>query len=152
MLIISELNPVATGQIEMDVLQKLDAAGEQLMQQRENMWRLLDLSDDMFLVAKADGTIIRLNAAWSKALGWSREEFTAMGWKVLVHPDDLEKTEQEVIAQKDRDVVDFKNRYRDKDGRFHWFSWKAIQWTDQQVTYAMARELQQRGNDEQTAG
>ena len=54
--------------------------------------RFFDLSIDMLCIAHFSGHFQRLNAAWEKTLGFSREELQSMRMFEFVHPDDREGT------------------------------------------------------------
>jgi two-component sensor histidine kinase len=59
----------------------------------------------------------------------------------FVHPDDLEVTAQEAQrARAGQSVLDFRNRFRAKDGTYHWLQWRSM--PDQTgMSYATARDI-----------
>lgn len=105
---------------------------------RDRMWRL---STDLMLVAQFDGIIEATNPAWTQALGWSQEQLLGQQFLTLVHPDDIASTCAAMSGlESGRNIPDFKNRYRHRDG-----SWRTIAWTavpDQQFIHAVGRDIQ----------
>ncbi len=89
--------------------------------------RLWQLSSDIMLVARFDGTITAVNPAWSQVLGWSEDELLGRSLFDLIHQDDLART---VSAAKEilegEAFPSFENRYRGKDGTHRWISWAAV--------------------------
>jgi len=84
------------------------------------------LSTDLLCIAGLDGHFLRINPAWEKILGFSKEELFKAPFFVLVHPDDLANTASVVERIKaGEDCNDFVNRTRCKDGSYRWISWKA---------------------------
>lgn len=84
---------------------------------------------------------LKLNAAWEKVLGWTKNELMARPWITFVHPDDVSKTHDIAEAQKETNVVNFVNRYRHKDGRWIPLRWMALQWDRFGRTYAIAETV-----------
>src|SRR5258708_22717818 len=92
----------------------------------ESSERFFDLSIDLLCIAHFSGYFSRINPAWEKTLGFTREELQAAPFIDFVHPDDRERT-----LEKNREVRSggqarsFENRYRCKDGSYKWFLWNA---------------------------
>ncbi len=103
--------------------------------------RWFSISDDMCCVANFDGYFTRVNAAWSRWLGYSEEELLDQPFVAFVHPDDVERTVSETaaLAGGPHATINFENRYRAKSGRWHWLSWSAR--SDGKCIYAAARDL-----------
>jgi diguanylate cyclase (GGDEF)-like protein/PAS domain S-box-containing protein len=104
--------------------------------------RLFDLSMDMLCVGGFDGYFKELNPAWSRTLGWSTEELMAHEWLHFVHPDDKQPTVDALSALgENRPVMGFENRYQHKDGGYRWISWNTYPLAEEQVVYAVARDV-----------
>jgi two-component system sensor histidine kinase/response regulator len=134
-----------------ELLSMMAAVGSQIGQfierkrTEEELDRLFMLSLDMLCVAGFDGYFKRLNPAWEKTLGYTREELMATAYLDFVHPDDRAATLEE--AKKlttGAQVIAFENRYRCKDGSYKWLSWNSTPLGDQQAIYAMARDITER--------
>src|SRR5688572_11310769 len=112
--------------------------------------RFFALSLDMLCSAHFSGYFKRLNPAWEKTLGFSREELRSKPMFEFVHPDDLERTrDQNQTVRSGGQALVFENRYRCKDGSYKWLLWNATADLDHQVIYAVARDITDRKQAEQ---
>jgi len=112
--------------------------------------RFFDLSLDMLCITGFDGYFKRLNPAWEKVLGFSREELMARPRFEFIHPDDLEATKAAIAkSRQGAQIVSFENRYRCKDGGYRWLLWTATPSLEEKVTYAAARDITDRKQAEQ---
>lgn len=111
-------------------------------QAQEQLDKLFDLSMDLLCVAGVDGFFKQINPAFERTLKFSREELLSRSFLEFVHPDDRAGTVAEVerLAQ-GLPVVDFENRYRDKDGNWHWLAWRSTPLPQQGLIYAVARDI-----------
>lgn len=102
--------------------------------------RIWNVSQDLLVVADAEGKYLSLNPAWTSTLGWSETDLIGHTSEWLLHPDDREKTRAELVrlAEGNR-TLQFENRLRHKDGSFRWLSWAAV--PDRGQIYAVARDV-----------
>jgi PAS domain S-box-containing protein len=107
----------------------------------EELGRFFSLSLDFLCIASADGFFKRVSPAVTDMLGWTVEEFLARPYIDLVHPDDRERTLQEVERQitSGEKVLQFENRYLHKDGSWRTLSWRSV--PQGQLMYATARDV-----------
>jgi len=107
--------------------------------------KFFDVSLDMLCIAGTDGYFKRVNAAFTRALGWSEEVLLAQPFLELVHPDDKPATQAEIekLARGDL-TISFINRFRCADGEWKWLKWNAYPETDTGRLYAVARETRDR--------
>ena len=125
-----------------EALRALNATLEQRVSdrtaERDEFWRN---SQDLMIVAHLDGTIVALNPAWSKILGWNAAELVGKSFSALVHPDDLvgSRAEVERLADENYTTVQFENRYRSTDGGWVWLSWGVSSKAGR--LYGVAREI-----------
>jgi PAS domain S-box-containing protein len=104
--------------------------------------RFFDLSIDMLCIAHFSGYFLRLNAAWEKTLGFTREELQSKRMFEFVHPDDRERTlDQNRIVRTGGQALGFENRYLCKDGSYRWFRWNATADLNHQLIYSLARDI-----------
>ncbi len=89
--------------------------------ERDRIWQL---SPDLMCVARTDGSLVSVNPAWECMLGWSADWLTGRNASEIKHPEDAERTAAELgrLATGLR-TVNFEDRYRHKDGSWHWISW-----------------------------
>jgi diguanylate cyclase (GGDEF)-like protein/PAS domain S-box-containing protein len=105
--------------------------------------RFFDLSRDMLCTANPDGYFVELNDAWTASLGYSLAEMRAVPFIERVHPDDRARTEAEAAAlfAGAGTTLRFENRYRAKDGRWHWLRWSSQLAPDESLVYARAADV-----------
>jgi PAS domain S-box-containing protein len=112
--------------------------------------RFFSISIDMLCIAGFDGYFKRLNPAWEKTLGFSREELLSRPMFEFVHPDDLERSrEQNRQVRAGGQALSFENRYRCKNGSYRWFLWNARADLDRQRIYSLARDITDRKRAEE---
>ena len=104
--------------------------------------RFFDLSIDMLCFLDFNGHFKRLNPAWERTLGFSREELMSRPFIEFVHPDDRERTlNQNREVRAGGQALGFENRYRCKDGSYRWFLWNAAPDSVGKVIYSVARDV-----------
>ena len=104
-----------------------------------------DVTLDMLCIASLEGYFISLSPSWTETLGWSEEELKSRPYLEFVHPDDRQST---IDAMKNMEmgenVFSFDNRYLCKDGSYRWLSWKSNVNLEEELVYAVARDIQER--------
>jgi PAS domain S-box-containing protein len=104
--------------------------------------RLFKYSIDLLCVAGFDGYFKQLSPAWERTLGWTMEELLARPYLDFVHPDDGAGTAHVAgTLVEGRLVLTFENRYRCRDGSYRWLSWNAYPLPDEQLVFAVARDV-----------
>jgi diguanylate cyclase (GGDEF)-like protein/PAS domain S-box-containing protein len=111
----------------------------------EESARSFDLSLDMVCVAGFDGYFKRVNPAFERVLGYSEEDLLGRPFLDFVHPDDRRSTEAEAAAiAAGGGTVQFRNRYLAKDGTIHWIEWTSQPLVEEEIIYAVARDVTER--------
>src|SRR5262249_1873766 len=131
---------VAASMIRMDVRRRRRNADE--------LDRFFNLSLDMFCIRDFNGRITRFNSAWERNLGYSSEEILAKRYTDFIHPEDVERTLAKVQTLVQTNTIAFDNRYRAKDGTYHWLRWNEI--AHNGLVYAAARDITERRRAETT--
>jgi len=104
--------------------------------------RFLGLSIDMFCTAGFDGFFKSVNPAFEKTLGFSVKELLERPYLEFVHPDDWQGTQTESGRLQNGDVTfAFENRYLCKDGSYKWILWNAVSLPEQELIYAVGRDI-----------
>lgn len=117
--------------------ENLEATVAERTQERDRVW---NLSHDLLGVADRNGVWLSINPAWTTTLGWEQEEIVGRSTEWLEHPDDREKTRDEITHLASGGVTPFfENRLRCKDGTYRWLSWTAVPEGD--LLYCVARDV-----------
>jgi PAS domain S-box-containing protein len=112
---------------------------------RERIW---NVSQDLLIVADANGNLRSINPAWTTTLGWSEGDLLGRTFDWLCHPDDRARTQIELAKLAEgRKTLAFENRFRHKDGSYCWLSWRAV--SDRGHLYAVARDVTELKNAEE---
>jgi diguanylate cyclase (GGDEF)-like protein/PAS domain S-box-containing protein len=119
-----------------------------------NLERFFDYAIDMLCVADATGYFLKVNRAFERVMGYSREELLSRPFVEFVHPDDRADTIAETRRLSTGQLTfKYENRYRSKDG-----GWKVISWTcypdpETGLMYAVARDMtEERGREDRLDG
>lgn len=119
---------------------KKDITKQKQGEQRINQF--FSLSTDFFCVAKTNGYFEKISPAFSKELGFDEEELFSKPFFEFVHPDDVERTKQELEKLSNgANTINFKIRFRCKDNSFRLLSWNATPDKESGVLYATARDI-----------
>jgi PAS domain S-box-containing protein len=118
-------------------------AQDELREKSEELDRFFTMSLDLFCIADTDGNFIHLNPAWERTLGYSLTELEGQRFLDFVHPDDLPATLAAVAdLNGQKEVLDFTNRYRCKDGSYRWIEWRSR--AKGKLVYAVAQDITER--------
>jgi len=89
--------------------------------ERDRLW---ELSTDLMLRCRFDGTVAAVNPAWTKILGWAETDLVGASLFRFVHADDVERTTQGAVRSSEgHSYPRFENRYRCRDGGYRWINW-----------------------------
>ena len=110
-----------------DVLAAMTAVGRQIglyverQRSADELERFFELSPDLLCVANLDGYFVRVNPAWTRVLGYEPAALLTQAFMDFVHPDDHEATAAAMGALTSGvRIREFENRYRARDGAYHW--------------------------------
>ena len=115
-----------------------------IRQARQEQQALFSMSLDMICIADINtATFLKVNQAFTSILGYSEEELLEVPFTDFIHPDDIEPTRKIVVEslQKGKKVINFKNRYRCKNGEYRWLNWASHPVPEKGVTYAVAHDI-----------
>jgi two-component system, cell cycle sensor histidine kinase and response regulator CckA len=115
------------------------------VEERQQFFRFFTTSADLMCIADHLGNFKRVNPACSETLGYSEAELVARPFAEFVHPEDQQRTREEMKRQLEiGHSLNFENRYICKDGSIRWLSWRAIYNKDDCTTYATANDITER--------
>ncbi len=140
--VVSHAAPIRdeTGRIIAGVVVFLDITD--LKHAERNLEQFFTLVPDMVCIASADGRFLVVNDAWERVLGYTKAELMAVPFSTFVHPDDLAATAQASTAQHaGQPAASFVNRYRAKDGTYHWLEWNGSPLNESGILFAAARDI-----------
>jgi PAS domain S-box-containing protein len=104
--------------------------------------RFFELSLDLFCIANLTGYFLRVNGNFTRLLGYSESEFLSRPFLDFVHPEDVPATVAETAKLMSGGmVVQFRNRYRDRQGDYHWLEWMARPIPEDDIIFAVARDV-----------
>jgi PAS domain S-box-containing protein len=114
--------------------------------------RIFNMSADMICVAGFDRYFKRVNPSFTRVLGYSEAELIGKPYTDFIHPDDRMATVSEAksLEGQPRDSSKpFQNRYLCADGTYRWLEWKSISLPEEELVYAIARDVtEQKANEE----
>jgi PAS domain S-box-containing protein len=120
-----------------------------LQEKSEELDQFFTLALDLLCIADTEGTFRRLNSAWETTLGYRMDELVGKKFLDLIHPDDLEVTLVAVEHMSSgKEVINFVNRFRCKDGSYRWIEWRSFPY-GKKLIYAAARDVTERKQVEQ---
>jgi two-component system, NtrC family, sensor kinase len=112
--------------------------------------RFFTISLDILCVVNFDGYLKQINPATTQILGYSKAELLGKQFIEFVHPDDRETTKKEAQSVADGNcTIEFENRWQCRDGSYKWLLWNATPFCNEQLIYAVARDITQRKKTEQ---
>src|SRR3984885_9549669 len=102
--------------------QELSDALEKLAQEAARLQTVIDTVPSFLGTSLPDGSKEYLNKRWYEYTGLPLEQRKGWGWKVVVHPDDLDQLLREWLALVDaRKPGELETRIRRYDGEYRWF-------------------------------
>ena len=116
----------------------------------KHLKKFFELALDLFCIADAKkGRFVEVNPAFSRTLGWSREQLLAQPFWEFIHPDDFQKTVAEIERmQQGVPTISFENRYRSADGAYHHLVWNVFPEPASDLLFAAARDVTEKNLNE----
>jgi PAS domain S-box-containing protein len=101
-----------------------------------------EVSIDMLCVLGFNGYFERLNPAWERTLGFTRDELKSKPFIEFVHPDDRERTlKQNADVRAGAKALGIEKRYLRQARSFRWFHWNAAPDHRHNLIYSVARDI-----------
>lgn len=117
--------------------QDLEQRVAQRTRERDRIW---NLSVDLMGVCRPDGSLVAINPAWQRMLGWTSEDVNEANLAAFIHPDDLNATQQSLTALlESAGTAAFDVRMRRSDEQYRWIRWTASR--DDGLFYVIGRDV-----------
>src|ERR1700723_611716 len=101
---------------------ELSDALDKLGEEAARLQTVIDTVPSFLWTSLPDGSKEYLNKRWYEYTGLTLEQGQGWGWKVVVHPDDLDRLVFEWLALVDaRKPGELETRIRRYDGEYRWF-------------------------------
>jgi PAS domain S-box-containing protein len=111
--------------------------------QAEELESFFTVNLDLLCIADMDANFLKCNEAWSRILGYYNEELCKRKFLEFVHPDDIQSTLDAILSLSNgKNVIDFINRFRSKDGKYHYIEWQLH--PKENLIYTSARDITER--------
>ncbi|WP_428390547.1 ATP-binding protein [Lichenicoccus sp.] len=103
------------------LLKQQDQTVQARTRERDRAWRV---SQDLLVVADADGTMRAVNDTWTALLGRGERELVGRNFVEFAHPDDLDATRDTLAGILEAPLTRaYEFRLRHKDGTYRYFAW-----------------------------
>jgi PAS domain S-box-containing protein len=119
-----------------ELAQSLERQVEERTRERDRTWQN---SQDLLAVVSDDGRFLAVNPAWTVILGWRPHEVIGRSHLAFSHPDDQVASEDAYRQASVKQLEQFENRIRHKDGSYRWVSWVAS--PEEGRVYASGRHI-----------
>jgi len=104
--------------------------------------QMFNSTPDMICVAGFDGYLKRINPAGLNLMGYSLEELCSQPIVSFIHEEDKHLTRKKQKGlYNGGNIQNFENRYITKQGETVWLSWTATSDTEQNIVYAVAKNI-----------
>ncbi len=103
--------------------------------------RIFKLSTDILAVADFSGRFVSLSPAWEQITGRSTDTALGQNYFDFLHPEHLEKARVSFEQMRQGTPIYCENRYKREDGTWCWLAWRAVPMPDEQLIYAVARDI-----------
>jgi serine/threonine-protein kinase len=108
-----------------------------------DLGHFFEISMDLFCIASLEGYFKRVNSNFSRVLGYTNSELVSKPFINFIHPEDVGQTMAAVkTLAAGKPIAEFRNRYRDSEGRFRWFEWTAKSIPEENIIFAVARVIE----------
>jgi PAS domain S-box-containing protein len=105
-------------------------------------FRFFELAPDLFYMADFDGLVRRVNPALLSALGYGQEDLLSRNYLDFIHPGDQVRTRSEFdLRLRGGPGGPFINRWRARNGVYHFMEWTARIDRELRLVFACARKV-----------
>lgn len=119
-------------------MKRLEELTRSLNKFYEDFSEIFNNTPALMCVATSDYKLETVNPAFTRELGWSREELEGANYLTFVHPADYQITKDAADGLYEGSLSGFTNRYRCKDGGYKRLEWQATPYKVGDKAYAVA--------------
>ncbi|RHX83014.1 sensor domain-containing diguanylate cyclase [Leptospira stimsonii] len=107
-----------------------------------NLEKFYNYSLDLFSIQRMDGTVISVNPAFERLLGWSAEDLLGKMPFDLLHPEDFDEAVKE-FSKLDNGVpkASIQNRLRCANGNYRYIAWTGFPDLESGLVYITGRDI-----------
>ena len=116
--------------------------------QNKDLDRFFNLSPDMLCIVGFDCFFKKINPSFERILGYTEEELLSQTFMNFIVKEEIEATENELKSIQGGVSNHFENRYKCKDGSIKWLAWRSVLVPEEQLVYAIARDITTEKNEE----
>ena len=132
-----DITPIKRQQME------LEATAQRLLETSREMETFLSVAQDLLSIARPDGAIVRLNAAWGDLLGVDPASMIGQSHRERIHPEERAVCDAVLAALAPGEAPEpMTLRYRVGD-QWRWLEWRAVLGADG-LLYGAARDVTDR--------
>jgi len=111
--------------------------------------RLYNVSNDLLATISFDGTLLQINPAWTKTLGYATKEMVGKSILDFTHPDDKKLNLNSIEKLKTGESISVETRLICKDESYRWISWNSTPMVTEEILYAVGRNITERKHAEE---
>ena len=116
------------------------------------MFLFFEMTPDLVCIAGKDGYFIKVNRAVIDKLGYTEEELFSKPISFFIHEEDKDITSQKRSSLLEGEaLINFENRYVTKQGKIIWLHWTSIYLANEEVVFAIAKDVTQKKQIEKEA-
>jgi PAS domain S-box-containing protein len=128
----------------------LEIASDGLRRSEEERDRFFSLSLDMLCIVSLDGSLKRVNPAFTNTLGHPEAVLLDSSLLELIHPEDRERTAARMRElASGNPVACLEIRLLCRDGSYKWLAWSIAPFLADGLAYAVARDQTRQKQDEE---
>ena len=124
------------------ITQTMNEMEDELRRLRYDFELVYQHSSDLLCLIDSYGFISRINAAWTRALGWAADDLLSKPLIDIVHPQDRVITIKTLTYPQCGDkVIHFENRLRCCDGFYKWFEVCSVYIPDRNIHFCILHDI-----------
>ena len=121
-----------------------------LKKELKNFETLFELSNDLLFIGGIDGYFKKVNPAFTRVLGWSKEHLLNTSSFDFYHPDDIEKTKEQIDKlASGQNIFNFLQRLKTSSGDYKLIAWTSSPDANSGEIFGIGRDVSELREKEQ---